>query len=77
MIKPATDNMTEGMKAFSAFKNAMRKLVSVPHLVIQEREAEYKQKSAVNPNRRGPKPQPTDDGMDDLVAQMREKRSGR
>lgn len=38
------------------FDAALRKILSVPHSVILEREAEYRRKSALNPNRRGPKP---------------------
>ena len=37
------------------FDVALRKILSVPHSVILEREAEYLRKSALNPNRRGPK----------------------
>lgn len=38
------------------FDAALRKILSVPHSVIVEREAEYQRKSALNPKRRGPKP---------------------
>jgi hypothetical protein len=37
------------------FDKALRKILSVPHAVIVEREAEYRRKAALNPNRRGPK----------------------
>jgi hypothetical protein len=37
------------------FDAALRKILSVPHAVILEREAEYQRKAALNPNRRGPK----------------------
>lgn len=38
------------------FDKALRQILSVPHSVIVEREAKYKKQSALNPNRRGPKP---------------------
>jgi hypothetical protein len=38
------------------FDKALRKILSVPHSVILEREAEYRRKAALNPNRRGRKP---------------------
>ena len=37
------------------FDKALRKIFSVPRAVILEREAEYRRKAALNPNRRGPK----------------------
>jgi hypothetical protein len=38
------------------FDAAVRKILSVPHAEIVRREEEYKRRSALNPNRRGPKP---------------------
>jgi hypothetical protein len=38
------------------FDSALRSILSVPHSVILEREAEQKRRSEANPNRRGPKP---------------------
>jgi hypothetical protein len=38
------------------FDAMVRKLLSVPHSEIIRREQEYKRRSALNPNRRGPKP---------------------
>jgi hypothetical protein len=38
------------------FDALVRKVLSVPHEEIMRREAEYKRQSALNPNRRGPKP---------------------
>jgi hypothetical protein len=38
------------------FDKAVRQILSVPHSEILKREAAYKKASALNPNRRGPKP---------------------
>jgi hypothetical protein len=38
------------------FDTAVRKILSVPRAEILRREEEYKRRSALNPNRRGPKP---------------------
>jgi hypothetical protein len=46
----------EGPEAWRRFDAAMHKVIAVPHSVIQERIAEHKRLSALNPNRRGPKP---------------------
>jgi hypothetical protein len=46
----------EGPEAASRFDALVRKVLSVPHAVIIEREAEYKRQAALNPHRRGPKP---------------------
>jgi len=40
---------------FERFDAAVSKVLSVPRSVILAREAEYKRRSALNPNRRGPK----------------------
>jgi hypothetical protein len=40
---------------FERFDTAVRKILSVPHSEIVRREVEYKRRSALNPNRRGPK----------------------
>lgn len=37
------------------FENAVRHVLSVPRATIIQREAEYKKRAAMNPNRRGPK----------------------
>jgi hypothetical protein len=37
------------------FDKALRKILSVPHAVILEREAEYQRKVVLNPNPRGPR----------------------
>jgi hypothetical protein len=46
----------EGTEAAARFDALVRKVLSVPHAEIMRREAEYKRQSAMNPNRRGPKP---------------------
>jgi hypothetical protein len=46
----------EGAEAAARFDALVRKVLSVPHEEITRREAEYKRQSAMNPNRRGPKP---------------------
>lgn len=46
----------EGPEAVARFDALVRKVLSVPHDEIMRREAEYKRQSAMNPNRRGPKP---------------------
>jgi hypothetical protein len=48
--------MVEGPEAFQRFEGAMKKVLSVPHSVIQQRIEEQRGESARNPNRRGPKP---------------------
>jgi len=46
----------EGPEAQQRFEGAMRKVLAVPHSVIQARIEAERAKSAANPNRRGPKP---------------------
>jgi hypothetical protein len=46
----------EPNEGYENFKALLGQLLSVPHSVIVEREAEYQQQSKLNPNRRGPKP---------------------
>jgi hypothetical protein len=46
----------EGPEAAGRFDALVRKALSVPHTEIMRREAEYRQRSLANPNRRGPKP---------------------
>lgn len=41
---------------FQTFTATMDKLLSVPKTEISRREAEYKEKAARNPRKRGPKP---------------------
>jgi hypothetical protein len=51
-----TPEYVEGTEAWTRFQSAMTKVIAVPHDEIQRRiEAERKQ-SALNPNKRGPKP---------------------
>lgn len=46
----------EGEQAFTRFDALVGSVLSVPHSVIEKREAEYKKKAALNPRKRGPKP---------------------
>ena len=46
----------EGTQAFARFENAMKKVLSVPHSVIQKRIEDHRKEAALNPNKRGPKP---------------------
>jgi len=48
--------MIEGPEAFMRFENAMKKVIAVPHSEIQRRIDQERKASALNPNRRGPKP---------------------
>jgi hypothetical protein len=55
-MKMDTVEMIEGSEAFTRFENAMRAVVAVPRSEIQKRIEEHRKESALNPNRRGPKP---------------------
>ncbi len=44
---------------FTRFEKMTDVLLKVPHAEIQKREAEYKEQSAKNPHKRGPKPKGT------------------
>jgi hypothetical protein len=45
----------EGSEAWTRFRGAMKKALSVPHSEIQRRIEEQRKLSEANPNRRGPK----------------------
>lgn len=47
--------MIEGKEAATRFDATMRALLSVPKVELLKREAEYKKRAALNPNKRGPK----------------------
>ncbi len=47
--------MVEGPEAYTRFRDAMKKVLAVPHSEIQRRIAEHRKEVDVNPNRRGPK----------------------
>jgi hypothetical protein len=48
--------MNEDTESFGRFDACMTKLLSVSRTEMLRREAEYKTKAALNPNKRGPKP---------------------
>ena len=48
-------DMIEGPQAFKRFEDAMRKVLKVPHAVIQRKIAEHRAESDKNPKKRGPK----------------------
>ena len=50
-----TPEIIEGQEAFVNFDSLVGSVLSVPRSVIEEREAEYKKKAALNPRKRGPK----------------------
>jgi hypothetical protein len=56
MKASGSSDMIEGPEAFARFNEAMKKVLSVPHSVIQQRVAEHRRQAALNPRRRGPKP---------------------
>jgi hypothetical protein len=53
-MKPHTET-----PEYDAFKALLNRLVAVPHSEILKREAAYKEKAALNPRKRGPKPKPS------------------
>jgi len=46
----------EGPEAWKRFQDAMRKVITVPRVVIRERIEEQRKQAANNPHKRGPKP---------------------
>ena len=48
--------MIEGKEAWTRFEKTMKAVIAVPHAEIQRRIQEHKEKAALNPNKRGPKP---------------------
>jgi len=51
-----TPEYTEGPEAWTRFDAAMKGVMAVSHTEIQRRIEAERQKAALNPNRRGPKP---------------------
>ena len=47
--------LIEGPEAFKRFEDAMRKVLTVPHAVIQRKIEEHRAESDRNPKKRGPK----------------------
>jgi len=41
---------------YDTFKALLNRIMAVPHSEIVKREAAYQKQSALNPNKRGPKP---------------------
>lgn len=56
MKQQAEPDTIEGTEAFTRFENAMKKVLSVPHSEIKKRIDAHRKESALNPNKRGPKP---------------------
>lgn len=48
-------------KEYQAFDSLMGKLLTVPKSTIHERHKAHKEKAALNPKKRGPKPKPKPD----------------
>lgn len=47
--------LVQGADAFTAFTNAMQRILSVDHSTIQKRIEEHRAEVDANPNRPGPK----------------------
>jgi hypothetical protein len=45
----------EGPEAWKRFEGAMKRVLAVPHTVIQQRIEEQRKQAAKNPHKRGPK----------------------
>lgn len=52
----AKPEYVEGPEAFTRFRGAMQKVMSLSHDEIQRRIEAEKKKAALNPRKRGPKP---------------------
>ena len=56
--------MARPSKEYQAFTSLVDDLLTVPKSTIQERDAAYKKKAALNPRKRGPKPKVTSSASD-------------
>lgn len=52
----AKPEYVEGSEAFTRFRGAMQKVLTVSHTEIQRRIEAERQRAALNPRKRGPKP---------------------
>lgn len=55
-MKPHTPEYINGPEAWKRFNAAMVKVMAVSHEELQRRIAAEKEKAALNPHKRGPKP---------------------
>jgi hypothetical protein len=53
-MKPRAE-MIEGPAAWKRFASSMKRVIAVPHSVIQRRIEEHRKEVAGNPHKRGPK----------------------
>jgi hypothetical protein len=63
-----TPEYVEGPEAWTRFETAMKAVIAVPHEEIQRRIKEERNRSAANPNRRGPKSKKKRDGHGPAVS---------
>ena len=69
-MKMGNPELIEGPEAFRQFDALVGALVAVPRSEILRREAEYKKKAALNPNKRGPKPKPSASPFPDVAPRV-------
>jgi hypothetical protein len=54
LMKPKLEYV-EGPEAWNGFEGAMKRVLAVPHTVIQQRIEEHRKQAAKNPHKRGQK----------------------